>query len=313
MERSARDRLGERGARRLHRRRARRAAVDRASSRHDERGIARAGRALLAARGRAGRDRAARRAAGRAAARRRPAGAGDPPQPGQGRRAPRFRAAAGKSDRFDALRAGRAGPHRRATASARWSPDSDETKALRALTRAREDLVAAAGRAGQPAARPARRASGPAPTLSSPTSTARSRSRSSSATPAPPTPAASAPSAWPRFLARHALLRPHRRPSELVDAAAPGAARPRRRARDRRPPRHRPRPGRRAASRSSTQISQLTAPDPRRPRRPPRRRDLPELFRDPKSGDLRRRPCSPRSATAATATPPTTAWPPTPA
>ena len=35
-------------------------------------------------------------------------------------------------------------------------PDSDETKALRALTRAREDLVEHARRAGQPAARPAR-------------------------------------------------------------------------------------------------------------------------------------------------------------
>jgi transposase len=55
---------------------------------------------------------------------------------------PRFRAAAGKSDRFDAFclcELARTDHHRFRV----LEPDSDATKALRALTRAREDLVAA--------------------------------------------------------------------------------------------------------------------------------------------------------------------------
>ena len=68
----------------------------------------------------------------------------------------RFAVARGKSDALRRLRPGRAGAHRRPPASGRSRPDGDETKALRALTRAREDLVAAQGAAGQPAARPAR-------------------------------------------------------------------------------------------------------------------------------------------------------------
>jgi transposase len=53
---------------------------------------------------------------------------------------PRFRAAGGKSDAFDAfcLAELARSDHRRFRTLA---PDSDETKALRALTRAREDLV----------------------------------------------------------------------------------------------------------------------------------------------------------------------------
>ncbi|HEX6710577.1 MAG TPA: IS110 family transposase [Rubrobacter sp.] len=53
---------------------------------------------------------------------------------------PRFRAAGGKSDAFDALvlaELARTDRHR----FRELTPDSDETKALRALTRAREDLV----------------------------------------------------------------------------------------------------------------------------------------------------------------------------
>lgn len=53
---------------------------------------------------------------------------------------PRFRAAGGKSDAFDALvlaELARTDRHR----FRKLAPDSDETKALRALTRAREDLV----------------------------------------------------------------------------------------------------------------------------------------------------------------------------
>jgi transposase len=55
---------------------------------------------------------------------------------------PRFRAAGGKSDRFDAFvlcELARTDHHRFRV----LEPDSDQTKALRALTRAREDLVAA--------------------------------------------------------------------------------------------------------------------------------------------------------------------------
>ena len=55
---------------------------------------------------------------------------------------PRFRAQGGKSDRFDAFvlcELARTDAHRFRT----LVPDSDATKALRALTRAREDLVAA--------------------------------------------------------------------------------------------------------------------------------------------------------------------------
>lgn len=53
---------------------------------------------------------------------------------------PRFRAAGGKSDRFDAFvlcELARTDSHRLRT----LAPDSDQTKALRQLTRAREDLV----------------------------------------------------------------------------------------------------------------------------------------------------------------------------
>src|ERR1700749_438399 len=54
----------------------------------------------------------------------------------------RFRASGGKSDRFDAFvlcELARTDRHRFRV----LEPDSDETKALRALTRAREDLVGA--------------------------------------------------------------------------------------------------------------------------------------------------------------------------
>jgi hypothetical protein len=66
----------------------------------------------------------------------------------------RFRASGGKSDRFDRFvlcELARTDRHRFRL----LEPDLDETKALRALIRAREDLVGAGG-AGQPAARRAR-------------------------------------------------------------------------------------------------------------------------------------------------------------
>ena len=68
---------------------------------------------------------------------------------------PRFRASGGKSDRFDAFvlcELARTDHHRFRV----LEPDSDQTKALRALTRAREDLVQTQGGPYQPAARRAR-------------------------------------------------------------------------------------------------------------------------------------------------------------
>ena len=68
---------------------------------------------------------------------------GDPPQPAQGRPRPRYAVAHGKSDRFDAFvlaELARTDAHRFRVAAC---PTRDQTKALRALTRAREDLVGA--------------------------------------------------------------------------------------------------------------------------------------------------------------------------
>lgn len=97
---------------------------------------------------------------------------------------PRFRASGGKSDGFDAFvlaELARTDQHRfRALV-----PDSDETKAIRALTRAREDLVdervALANRLRALSSRP----SGPGLPASSPRSTRPSRWPSSRATPEP--------------------------------------------------------------------------------------------------------------------------------
>jgi hypothetical protein len=103
----------------------------------------------------------------------------------------RFRAAAGKDDRFDAMvlcELARTDTHRFPI----LAPCSDETLALRALMRTREDLVDARS---PTSCAPTWTPSGPAPSKSSPTSTARSRSPSWSAIPAPTTPAAWAPSA----------------------------------------------------------------------------------------------------------------------
>ncbi len=69
---------------------------------------------------------------------------------------PRYEAAGGKSDGFDAFvlaELARTDSHRHRA----LAPNSDETKALRALTRIREDLVGGEGAARQRAARPAGR------------------------------------------------------------------------------------------------------------------------------------------------------------
>jgi hypothetical protein len=110
---------------------------------------------------------------------------------------PRFRTAGGKSDLFDAFvlaELARTDRHRfRAL-----TPDSDATKAIKALTRAREDLVQTRAWRWPTAFAPSWRRSGREPPASSPTSTRPSRWPSSSATRAPRTPAASARSAFLR-------------------------------------------------------------------------------------------------------------------
>ena len=94
----------------------------------------------------------------------------------------RFRASGGKSDRFDRFvlcELARTDRHR----FRMLEPDSDQTKALRALTRAREDLVAArVALANQLRAELERFWPGPIGLFA--TSTARSRWRSWHATPA---------------------------------------------------------------------------------------------------------------------------------
>jgi transposase len=95
----------------------------------------------------------------------------------------RFRVSGGKSDRFDAFvlcELARTDHHRFRV----LEPDSDQTKALRALTRAREDLVGTrTALSNQLRAELAR--FWPGPLGCSRTCTAGSRSRSLSATPAP--------------------------------------------------------------------------------------------------------------------------------
>jgi transposase len=108
----------------------------------------------------------------------------------------RFRASGGKSDRFDAFvlcELARTDHHRFRV----LEPDSDQTKALRALTRAREDLVGTRTALVNSCAR-SWRGSGPARSGCSRPCTVRSRSRSLSATPAPRTHAGWASSAFRR-------------------------------------------------------------------------------------------------------------------
>ena len=97
----------------------------------------------------------------------------------------RFRVSGGKSDRFDAFvlcELARTDHHRFRVLES----DTDETKALRALTRAREDLVKARVAVSNQL-RSSSSGFGPARSGYSPIWTARSRSRSWSTTPAPRT------------------------------------------------------------------------------------------------------------------------------
>ena len=131
----------------------------------------------------------------------------------------RFRAAAGKTDEFDSFvlcELARTDAHRFAA----LAPSGDETLALRALVRTREDLVCArVGLANQ--LRTQLDAFCPARRRSSPTSTARSRSPSSSATRAPPTRAAWVPSASKPSWTATATAADARSPSCSHDCAAP--------------------------------------------------------------------------------------------
>ena len=109
----------------------------------------------------------------------------------------RFRAAGGKSDRFDAFVLCELARTDARTASRVLEPDSDETQALKALTRARRDIVESRTAASnQLHAELERFWAGPLRLFS--TSTARSRWRSSNATRARVTSAASASSASAR-------------------------------------------------------------------------------------------------------------------
>ena len=182
-------------------------------------------------------------------------------------------------------------------------PDSDQTKALRALTRAREDLVARRGRAGQPAARRARAllaraAPASSPTLDSPIALAflerypspRGRARRS------------ASSAWRAFLARQ-----HYCGAQQPASCWPGCA-----ARPRAAPATLETDARRAGRARAVatleplvaQIAELDQRDRDAVRAHPDGADLPLAVPRPQERDHRRRRCWPRSATAATATPP---------
>ena len=134
----------------------------------------------------------------------------------------RYRSGGGKSDGFDAYvlaELARTDMHRFNL----LAPDSDETKALRTLTRAREDLVEQrVALANQ--LRAQLDSFCPAPPGSSPTSTRRSASPSWSATPAPKTHAASAPNASPASSPATATAAAATRPNCSSGCARPPTA-----------------------------------------------------------------------------------------
>ena len=109
---------------------------------HDEKGLSALCRTLVRLEVGAGRDRAAGRAAGRAAARRGAAGVGVASEQGRGRPGPV--PGLGREVRsVRRVRAVRARAHRSSPLPDPGARTPIETKAIRALTRAREDLVAA--------------------------------------------------------------------------------------------------------------------------------------------------------------------------
>ena len=216
------------------------------------------------------------------------------------RRAPRFRASGGKSDRFDAFvlcELARTDHHRFRV----LEPDSDQTKALRALTRAREDLVQDQGGAEQPAARRARallaRPDRPVQRSRQP-----DLARVPGALPQPADAQVAGREAPGRVPDPPALQRPQA--SQRAAGQAPAA--PEGRAGElegqaRRAARARAGRGAQAARRPD---QAARAADRHRDPRAPRRRDLPLAV--PRPGEASSPPprCWPRSATAARATPP---------
>ena len=184
----------------------------------------------------------------------------------------RYRAAGGKSDGFDAYvlaELARTDMHRLRA----LEPDADETRALRALTRARDGPRRDSGsrsanqlRAQLEAFWPG--AAGVFADVDSPIALAFLERY-----PAPPTPAASARSGSPP--SSPATATPAGAvPAELHRAAALRRAGARGRARSRGPPCDRARPGRRAATARRADPGAYER-DPRPARRAPRRSDLP--------------------------------------
>ena len=208
--------------------------------------------------------------------------------------------AGGKSDRFDAfvlaeLRAPTA------TASARCAR-RDDTRALRASPAPATISSPPAWRSANQLRAAARSRSGPAPPSLFADARLPDRAGLPGALPQPrrrPRPRPPAPASFP---GPPRLLRPPDT-RRLLDQAARRPDRPRRRARDRRAPRHRPRPGRRPAPprRPDHPAHQPDRPTPSAPT--PTARSSSALPR-PQDRDLPPPPCSPRSATTATATPP---------
>ena len=220
---------------------------------------------------------------------------------------PRFRASGGKSDRFDAFvlcELARTDHHRFRALVA----DGDDTKALRALSRAREDLVQTrVGLANQLRAELERFWPGAAHIfreIDSPIGLAFLERY-----PSPEDARGLGEKRLAAFLARHAYC-DRKTPAELL-------------ARLRDAPAGRAGDAETEARREIVlalvaalkpivaKISRLTGELAHRVRTHPDGHVFLSLFRDPKASSARQR-CSPRSATAARATAPPKPWPPTP-
>ena len=137
-----------------------------------------------------------------------------PPQRPQGLPRPRYSAAGGKSDPATPIMLAdmlRTDGHRFRP----LAPCSDEIRALRALVRGRDDLVAAARRASPTSCAACSRASGPAPPPSSPTSTRPIALAFLARYPTPESAARLGEKRLAAFLAQHAYCG-RRAPAELL-------------------------------------------------------------------------------------------------
>ena len=196
----------------------------------------------------------------------------------------RYRSGGGKSDGFDAYvlaELARTDMHRYRV----LEPDSDETRALRALTRARDDLVGHRVALANQLRAQLDSFWGRRPDLRR--SRLAHRARVSRALPQPRGRPWTGREAARRLPRPQRLLRPPGR-RRAAAAAARGAHRQDRRARKRGSPPDRARPRRRAqADRRADQAADQ--PDPLRARHPPRRADLPLALPRPQVGRHRRR------------------------